>query len=31
VFVEGPGGRERLYRSDGGFHLRHSGGSLRKE
>jgi bacillithiol biosynthesis cysteine-adding enzyme BshC len=31
VFVEGPAGRERVYRSEGGFQLRHSGGSLRRE
>jgi bacillithiol biosynthesis cysteine-adding enzyme BshC len=31
IFVEGPEGRERVYRSDGGFHLRHSGGKLSKE
>lgn len=25
LFLEGPGGRERIYRDDGSFHLRHSG------
>ena len=28
LFVEGPGGRERLYREDGAYHLRHSGERL---
>lgn len=28
LFVEGPAGRERLYRDDGTFHLRHSEKSL---
>ena len=31
IFVEGPGGRERLYRDDGSFHLRHSGFRLSRE
>jgi bacillithiol biosynthesis cysteine-adding enzyme BshC len=31
LFVEGPSGRERVYRSDGRFHLRHSGVSFTKE
>ena len=31
LFVEGPAGRERLYRDDGAFQLRHSGTRLRVE
>jgi len=31
LFVEGPAGRERLYRDDGSFHLRHSGARLTRE
>jgi bacillithiol biosynthesis cysteine-adding enzyme BshC len=31
LFVEGPGGRERLYRDGDGFRLRHSGEHLSRE
>jgi bacillithiol biosynthesis cysteine-adding enzyme BshC len=31
LFLEGPAGRERLYRDDGGYHLRHSEHRLTKE
>ncbi len=31
IFLDGPAGRERVYRDDDGFHLRHSGTKLSTE
>jgi bacillithiol biosynthesis cysteine-adding enzyme BshC len=31
VFLDGPAGRERVYRDDAGFHLRHSGTKVSSE